>query len=156
MLSFGINSRLDSLQAVVGNRLIGEARSITEQRIANAAFFDDAFAGFGDRVQVPPRRPGVKHVYHLYMIRVQQRDELLRYLIAHGVEAKVHYPTPVHLQPAARHLGYKEGDMPRCEADCHSIITLPAHQHLTQEEMEYTVEQVYAFYGGGSLREIVA
>ncbi len=143
---FGCNSRLDTLQAVIGNRLIEQVDFITNQRIANARRFDEAFATMGDFIQVPKRRPGVKHVYHLYMIRVKRRDELLVYLQENGVEAKVHYPIPVHLQKAAQHLGYKEGDFPVCEEDCRSIITLPAHQHLTSEEIEYTIRTVRSFY----------
>jgi dTDP-4-amino-4,6-dideoxygalactose transaminase len=63
------------------------------------------------------------------------------------VDAKIHYPIPVHLQKAARHLGYKEGDFPVSERDARCILTLPAHQHLTDEELDYTIDQVRAFYG---------
>jgi dTDP-4-amino-4,6-dideoxygalactose transaminase len=146
---FGVNSRLDTLQAVIGNRLIGQTEWITEQRIAYARQYDEAFADLGDAVRVPVRRPGVKHVYHLYMVRVERRDELLTYLQRQGVEAKVHYPIPVHLQKAASHLGYRAGDFPVSERDAACIVTLPVHQHLTQAEVEYTIEQVRAFYGKG-------
>ena len=144
---FGVNCRLDSLQAVIGNRLIGDTPWITERRIANAKRYDDAFADLAPFVKVPPRRPGVRHVYHLYMLRVQKRDELLAYLQGRGVEARVHYPVPVHLQPAAKHLGYKEGDFPVAEFDSKNIVTLPVHQHLTEEEVAFAIEQVRGFYG---------
>jgi dTDP-4-amino-4,6-dideoxygalactose transaminase len=143
---FGANCRLDSLQAVVGSRLIGETGFITAQRIANARRYDEAFADRTEHIRIPVRRPGVRHVYHLYMIRVERRDDLLAYLNRHGVEAKVHYPIPVHLQPAAQHLGYKAGDFPVSEADSKRIITLPAHQHLTDDEIDYTIETVRSFY----------
>ena len=81
------------------------------------------------------------------MLRVQNRDDLHEYLNQNGVEAKVHYPIPVHLQPAARSLGYKLGDFPVAEEDSRVLITLPAHQHLTSEEIEYTIERVRSFYG---------
>lgn len=144
--NFGCNSRLDSLQAVVGNRLINDVEWITNKRIANAKRYDEAFADIGEFVHVPKRRNGVKHVYHLYIIRVQKRDELLASLNKNGVEAKVHYPIPIHLQKAARHLGYKEGDFPVSEADSRSIITLPAHQHLSGEEIDYVIDSVRRFY----------
>jgi dTDP-4-amino-4,6-dideoxygalactose transaminase len=144
---WGVNSRLDTLQAVVGNRLIGQTAWITSQRIANANRYDEAFADLDDDVRVPRRRPGVKHVYHLYMLRVRRRDELLRYLHDVGIEAKIHYPAPMHLQPAARPLGYKRGDFPVAERDAQCIITLPAHQHLTAAEIDYTIEHVRKFYG---------
>ncbi len=143
---FGINCRMDTLQAIIGNRLIQEVEFITDQRIANAGRYDESFADMEEFIQVSARRPGVRHVFHLYIIRTKHRDELLAYLNAKGVEAKIHYPIPVHLQKAAAHLGYKAGDFPVCEADSRSIITLPVHQHLTQEEIEYTIEQIRAFY----------
>jgi aminotransferase EvaB len=143
---FGGNSRLDSLQAVIGNRLIEQVEWITNQRISNAKRYDEAFADMSEFIRLPRRRPGVRHVYHLYMIRVKRRDELLAHLHRNGVEAKVHYPIPLHLQKAAQHLGYKEGDFPVCEEDSRSIVTLPAHQHLTPEEIDYTIEEVRSFY----------
>lgn len=144
---FGVNCRLDTLQAVIGNRLIEQVGWITERRIANAQKYDAALAGLAPHVRIPVRRAGVKHVYHLYVIRVTRRDELLAFLSERGVEAKIHYPVPVHLQPAARHLGYRPGDFPRSEDDSLNIITLPAHQHLTDEELDSTIAAIAAFYG---------
>ena len=137
---------LDALQAVIGNRLIRDAPAITERRIANAARYDDALANI-DGIEVPARRPGVRHVFHLYMVRAERRDELLRHLNDAGVEARVHYPIPLHLQEAARDLGYGEGDFPRAERDAKSVITLPAHPYLTPNEIEYVIDRVRAFYG---------
>jgi len=142
---FGTNSRLDTLQAVIGNRLLEEVDWITEQRIANAKRYDKAFADLGTQVRVPARRKGVKHVFHLYILRVERRDELHEYLNARGIEAKIHYPIPVHLQQASKDLGYKEGDFPVSEADSRHVLTLPAHQHLSSEEIDYVIENVYAF-----------
>ena len=99
------------------------------------------------QISIPPRLAGVKHVYHLYMLRVQQRDELLAYLGKHGVEAKVHYPIPVHLQPAAAKLGYQRGDFPVAENDGKVLMSLPAHQHLTDAEIDYAIDCVRNFYG---------
>src|SRR5688500_5457675 len=107
---FGHNSRLDSLQAVVGNRLIAQTQFITSQKIANAKRLDDGLADLAEFVEIPPRPANVKHVYHLYIIRVKRRDELLAYLKKNDVDARVHYPIPVHLQKAASHLGYVKGD----------------------------------------------
>jgi aminotransferase EvaB len=143
---FGGNSRLDALQAVVGNRLIGDVGWITERRIANAARLDAGLAGIPG-LEVPTRRPGVRHVFHLYIVRVERRDELRAHLVAQGVEAKVHYPIPVHLQKAAEHLGYARGDFPRAERDADCVLTLPAHQHLTDDEIDWEIEQVRAFFG---------
>ncbi len=144
---FGVNSRLDSLQAVVGNRLIGEVRAITDARIAHARRYDEAFQDLAPHVRVPRRREGVRHVYHLYVIRVERRDALIQFLHGVGVEAKIHYPIPLHLQQAAAYLGYKRGDFPMSETDSRDVITLPAHQHLTRDEVEHVIGQVRRFYG---------
>jgi dTDP-3-amino-2,3,6-trideoxy-4-keto-D-glucose/dTDP-3-amino-3,4,6-trideoxy-alpha-D-glucose/dTDP-2,6-dideoxy-D-kanosamine transaminase len=145
---FGINCRLDTMQAVVANRLFPQLDFITETRIKNAAFYDAAWKDIAEHVQPPTRRPGVKHVYHLYMVRARRRDELLAFLQNRGIEAKVHYPKAIHMQPAAAYLGYKPGDFPKAEADCACIITLPAHQHLTRDELDYTAQSVHDFYRG--------
>jgi dTDP-3-amino-2,3,6-trideoxy-4-keto-D-glucose/dTDP-3-amino-3,4,6-trideoxy-alpha-D-glucose/dTDP-2,6-dideoxy-D-kanosamine transaminase len=150
--SFGVNCRLDTMQAVIGNRLIGEVDMITSRRIAHAARYDEAFADLGHEITVPIRRPGVTHVYHLYIVRARRRDALLRYLQERGVEARVHYPIPVHLQKAAAALGYREGDFPVSERDARAIITLPAHQHLTGEEIEYAIACVRQFCTDGDSR----
>ena len=144
--SFGINCRLDTIQAVIGNRLIGQAERITDKRIANAKQFDMAFNDLQDYINIPIRRPDVRHVYHLYVLRVKNRDDLLDYLNKNGIEAKVHYPIPIHLQKAARNLGFKEGDFPISEQHSKTAITLPAHQHLTENEIAYVIERVKDFY----------
>jgi len=145
---FGINCRLDTVQAVVGNRLIGQTRQITERRIANARRYDESFSDLGEFINIPKRRPGVRHVFHLYVIRVKRRDELLAYLRKNGIDAKIHYPIPVHLQKAAANLGYKAGDFPVAEEHARSAITLPGHQHLTDDEVDYVIQKVRGFYRG--------
>ncbi|MBI4509582.1 MAG: DegT/DnrJ/EryC1/StrS family aminotransferase [Deltaproteobacteria bacterium] len=150
--TFGWNSRLDSLHAVIGNRLIETTEWITKRRIEHAERYDAALAGLPEFIAVPRRRPGVRHVVHLYMVRVKRRDELLKFLQDRGIEAKVHYPIPVHLQEAARALGYKEGDFPVAEADCRNIITLPVHQHLGTEQVDHVIARVREFYLRGEGR----
>jgi dTDP-4-amino-4,6-dideoxygalactose transaminase len=140
------NCRLDTLQAVVANRLMDQVHSITERRIANAKRYDEAFADLSDFVRIPRRRPNVKQVYHTYVIRVKDRDKLYKYLNEQGVEAKIHYPIPLHLQKAAAGLGYKEGDFPVCEEDCRTILTLPVHQHLTDAQISYVADRIRKFY----------
>lgn len=143
---FGVNSRLDTIQAVVALRMIDDVASITDQRIANARMLDRAFSELHGCIEVPSRAPNVRHAYHLYMVRAEDRDELLAYCIGNGVEAKVHYPIPLPYQPCCRHLGYKRGDFPQTEKDCASIITFPAHQYLTDSELQYIIDIVKAFY----------
>ena len=146
---FSHNSRLDSLQAVIGNRLIKEVEDITQKRIANARQYDEAFKDLQEHITTPQRRANIQQVYHTYVLRVKNRDGLLSYLIERGIKAKVHYPIPVHLQKAATYLGYKEGDFPLCEEDSRTIISLPVHQHLTAAQMAYVIDSVRGFYQGG-------
>lgn len=150
---FGYNSRLDTIQAIVGNYLIKQADWITNKRIENAKKYDDRLSELEDYIKLPPRRNGVKHVYHLYIFQAKDRDKLLDYLVKSGIEAKIHYPIPLHLQNAAKRFGYKEGDFPICESQCKSIITLPVHQHLREEGINYVVEKIKEFY---SARKVYA
>jgi dTDP-4-amino-4,6-dideoxygalactose transaminase len=98
-------------------------------------------------VRIPPRRAGARHVYLTYVIEARDRDGLLRFLGERGIEAKVHYPVPLHLQPAAKELGYVAGDFPVCERQAREILTLPAHQFLSDEEVDAVIEHVRRFYG---------
>ena len=143
---FGYNSRLDTLQAIVANHLIKNAEAITTARIQNAARLDEGLAPLSGDVTLPPRPKNVRQVYHNYMFQARDRDRLLAYLIDSGVEAKIHYPIPLHLQKAAKHLGYKAGDFPVCERQAGAIITLPVHQHLTADQIAYMIETIKKFY----------
>jgi dTDP-3-amino-2,3,6-trideoxy-4-keto-D-glucose/dTDP-3-amino-3,4,6-trideoxy-alpha-D-glucose/dTDP-2,6-dideoxy-D-kanosamine transaminase len=150
---YGFNSRLDSLQAVIGNRLIDQTSFITSRRIANAQRLDEGLSQVAEYVSVPKRPANVKHVYHLYIVRVKDRDKLLAHLKSNGIDAKIHYPIPMHLQKAAAHLGYKRGDFPQAEFDGANSITLPAHQHLTNAEIDYVIDQIKVFYKKGVMKD---
>ena len=143
----GYNSRLDSIQAIVGNWLIGQVPEITSRRIANAAFYDEALGSLGGSIALPPRSPRTRPVFHLYQIEAKKRDALYQFLQESGIEAKIHYPIPLPLQRGLSHLGYKRGDFPETERQAACVITLPVDQHLSREEMVYVVEKIRQFYG---------
>ncbi len=143
----GYNSRLDTLQAVVGNWLIDQARDITAKRIANAAHYDAAFADIPG-ITLPPRRDNVRGVYHLYIVFAEDRDALFQYCLDHGVEAKIHYPIPLYQQEGLRQFGYRPGDFPVTDAHAAKIITFPADQHLARPELDYVIRTVRDFYQG--------
>jgi dTDP-4-amino-4,6-dideoxygalactose transaminase len=143
---WGHNSRLDTLQALIALRLLPEANKITDSRISNAKVYDEAFKELDEFIHIPERKPGIKQVYHTYVIRVRERDKLFKYLQENGIPVKIHYPIPLHLQEAARSLGYKQGDFPVCEEHCKTIITLPVHQHLTSDQMSFIIEKIHKFY----------
>ena len=86
-------------------------------------------------------------MFHLYVLRAQRRDALMKFLNDAGIEAKVHYPVPVHLQPAAKQLGYAPGSFPVAEEHARVAITLPAHPYLSDAEVDYTIGKVKQFYG---------
>jgi dTDP-4-amino-4,6-dideoxygalactose transaminase len=144
---WGVNSRLDTLQAIVGNHLVDDVMAVTDKRIEHAKRLDAGLSPLAPHVRIPPRRPAVRHVFQIYVVQCERRDALLRFLHERGVEAKIHYPLPLHLQPASRAMGYKEGDFPRAERFAGEILTLPAHQFLTTDEIDYTIAQVREFYG---------
>lgn len=143
---FGYNSRLDALQAVVALRMIDDVTQVTDQRIANAKKIDQGLSDLSEYIEIPYRNPNYRHVFHLYMLRVKERDALLKYCQQRGIEAKIHYPIELHYQQCCEHLGYKKGDFPKAERDSSSIITLPCHQHLTENETNYMIETIRSFY----------
>lgn len=143
----GCNSRLDSVQAVVGNWLIGETARITERRIDNAAYYDAAFAEL-PQIRVPPRRPSTRRVFHLYVVFAEDRDALHAHCLARGVSAKIHYPVPIYRQPALAHLGHALGDFPTADRHAASVISFPVDQHLTRSQQDQVIDTVRAFYAG--------
>ncbi len=144
---FGYNSRLDSLQAVVGKWMLRQIHDIVAGRIAAAAYYDQGFHEI-PQVRVPARRKETKNVYLLYILFVEDRDALLKHCLARGIEAKVHYPIPLHLQDALRPLGYKAGDFPVAERHCRETISFPVDQHLNRGEQDYVIDTVRDFYSG--------
>ena len=144
--TFGYNSRLDTVQAVVGNCLIDQAPDITAKRIENAQRYDAAWQALEGKVRLPFRRPDVRRVYHLYIIETAQRDELYAHLHEHGISAKIHYPIPLFLQKGLAHLGYRKGDFLETERQARSILTLPVDQHLTQDQQQTVIDTVKAFF----------
>lgn len=143
---WGVNRRLQPVQAVVANRLMDRLEEDLGRRIQNARWMNQALSGLEDMVVTPASRSDGRDVVHLYVLRVQRRDKLRRFLEGKGVECKVHYPVPLHLQPAARELGYKVGDFPECERQAGEILTLPLHHLNTQGELEYMAECIIEFY----------
>ncbi len=141
----GYNSRLDTLQAVVGNWLIPSAKKIANQRIRNANYFDKKLKEIKE-ISIPPRLKNYKIVYHLYIVFAKNRDGLLEYCNKKGIEAKIHYPIPIYRQPALKKLGHKKGDFPITDKHAKSIISFPCDQHLSKKEMNYIIKCVKEFY----------
>ena len=141
----GYNSRLDTIQAVVGNWILPQAQSISNQRILNANYLDSNLSKIKG-IKIPPRPKNFRLVYHLYIIFAEYRDKLLKYCIDKGIEAKVHYPIPMYLQNGVSFLNHKRGDFPVTDDHCKKIITFPCDQHLSSIQLEYICKTVKDFY----------
>jgi dTDP-4-amino-4,6-dideoxygalactose transaminase len=144
----GFNSRLDTLQAVVLAAKLRRLDAWNAARRRAAARYDELLAdadGIGG-IELPRTLPGNEHVYHLYVVRVHgrrrggagstRRDKVLARLQAEGIGAGIHYPSPLHLQGALHHLGYRTGDFPEAERAALEILSLPLYPHLTEAQQE--------------------
>ncbi len=141
----GYNGRLDSIQAgilLVKLKLLSEWN---QQRRERASTYNDLFTAADDCVAIPYEPPSVKSVYHLYVVRNQQRDKLQRYLADVGIGTGIHYPIPLHLQKAYERLGYKAGDFPISESACREILSLPMYPQITIECQSEVTRRVTAF-----------
>jgi dTDP-4-amino-4,6-dideoxygalactose transaminase len=140
---YGTNSRLDELQAAwlrVKLRLL-DARNARRQAIAR--YYDD---WFGPHLQVPTRDPRRVHVYHQYVVRTPQRDALRSHLAKYDIDTGVHYPVPIHRQPAWRTTFGDAPALPRVEQAAGEILSLPVHPDLTDAEVERVAEAVVDFF----------
>jgi len=143
IVMWGHNSRLDALQAAILNVRLEILEEVIEKRRKNVAFYERELK---DLVFCPPEEKGYFNVYQLYVIQCDRRDELQAYLQSSGIETKVHYPVPLHLNPFAEYLGYKKGDFPVTEEQSQRILSLPIHQHVTEEQAKYVVQKIRSFY----------
>ena len=141
----GINSRLDGLQAAILNTKLPHILKWTEQRIANAAKYDEALKDVAEII-TPKVRPNSKHSYHLYVIQCEKREALMRYLKEMGIETAIHYPTILPSLPCYDYLGKKAKDFPVANAMQGKILSLPLYPELTDEQISYVANCVKNFY----------
>jgi dTDP-4-amino-4,6-dideoxygalactose transaminase len=132
----GWNCRMDGIQAAVLSIKLGHLNEANSLRRKHALEYNQAFAGI-DEVLTPLEAKYARHVYHVYAVRVQERDAILRHLQEKGVGCAVHYPVPVHLQGACRNLGYTKGAFPIAENLADEFLSLPMFPELTEEQIEY-------------------
>lgn len=139
----GFNSRLDTLQAVVLSAKLKRLAGWNEARRAAARRYDELLASIPG-VTLPRTAPGNEHIFHLYVVRVPRRDEVLKKLNAAGVGAGIHYPVPVHLQGAFKSLGQGPGSFPVTEKAAAEILSLPMFAEITPDQQSYVAEQLAA------------
>ena len=145
----GINSRLDTLQAIAAWYILQDVENITTKRNHNAAQYREGLAGI-EEVTLPPLDPpgtAVRQAYHTFVILAERRDHLKAWLLERGIQVAIHYPVPVHLQKGYQFLGYRKGDFPNVEYQADHMLTLPIHEYLTEQQIDYVIDQIKSFYG---------
>jgi dTDP-4-amino-4,6-dideoxygalactose transaminase len=141
---YGTNSRLDELHAAMLRVKLRRLDARNRRRAEIAAFYG---ARFGQLVTVPPADPTRVHVYHQYVVRTPAREALRAHLAAHEIETGVHYPVPIHRQPAWRDAFGEPPALPRAERAAAEILSLPVHPDLTDAEVERVADAVVEFFG---------
>lgn len=141
---WGFNSRLDTLQAVMLLEKMAHLETWIARRRAIAAFYRQHLPAALD---VPPELDEGRAVYQTFVVQTDQRERLMRYLAERGVETRIHYAVPLHLQPVGKGLGYREGDFPQTEQLATRILSLPVYPELTPEKMNYVAQCIRSFYG---------
>jgi dTDP-4-amino-4,6-dideoxygalactose transaminase len=139
----GFNRRLDSIQAAVLRVKLRHLDHWNAARRERAQAYQRLLADTGVRIPIPGR--GVEPVWHLFVIRTTRRDDLRDYLSGLGIVAGIHYPIPIHLQPAYQHLGYSRGSFPVTERAAEQILSLPMYPELMISSVEYVAETLRAF-----------
>ena len=138
----GFNYRMDGIQGAILRVKLRHLEAWTGARRARAAEYARAFAGSG--IATPVERPDCRHVYHVYAVRLSQRDSARAALQAAGIQTGVHYPIPIHLQPAHADLGYGRGDFPVSEQAASQVLSLPMFPEMTVEQVEQVAAAVLA------------
>ncbi len=141
----GYNGRLDAIQAIVLSAKLRKLADWNRARRANAQRYDELLSKIPGVAPVE-EAPYSRSVYHLYVILVDRRDELQRFLAEKGIATGLHYPMPLHLQQAYAHLGYKKGDFPVAEKAADRLLSLPMFPELTEEQAEYVVQSIQDFF----------
>jgi len=143
---WGMVSRMDVLQAAVLNYRLDKLPEVIARRRDNAVRYQRLLKH--ERMFVPPCRQDEYNTFHTFVIQADRRDELQVHLRDRGIKTAIHYPRPIHLQPAARSLGYKRGDFPVAERQAARILTLPINQYLTPADIETVAGEVLRFLDG--------
>jgi len=142
----GINSRLDSIQAVVLHAKLKHIDDWNEARNSHALKYNALLDGL-DGVTCPKLRPETFHIFHLYVIRARRRDDLAAFLKTKGVYTGIHYPTALPFMPAYRYLGHRPSDFPAAHECQGEILSLPMYPELTDDQISYVADSIKEFFG---------
>ena len=136
----GVNSRLDEMQAALLRVKLAHLEELTRERQQIAQLYLEGI--HNDKIVLPLTAPGSDHVYHLFVIRTEERDKLQQYLLDNNIHTQIHYPIPPHLAQCYTHLGYKRGDFPITELYANQCLSLPLYNGMTEEEIGYVVDVI--------------
>ena len=142
----GWNSRLDTVQAAILRIKLLHLADWNEARRHHATAYAERLQGLP--LQLPREMPGNRHIYHLYVVLVDNRDPFMDHLASRGVSCGIHYPIPIHLQPAYRDLGYQPGSMPVTESLAPRLVSLPMFPEMTLDQIDYTCDVIRGFFEG--------
>ncbi len=142
----GHNYRLEALQGAILGVKLKHLEAWTAARQKNAPHYAKLLADLPE-ITLPKVRDGAGHVYHLFVIQANKRDELKEFLEKREISTGLHYPVPLHLQPCFRNLGYKEGAFPRSERAAKRILSLPMYPELSGEQIAFVADAIREFYG---------
>ncbi len=140
----GFNGRLDAIQAAVLRIKLKHLQAWNEARQRNARYYNELLSGIPG-ITIPAEADFAKSVYHLYVIHVDKRDALQQHLNQNGIATGLHYPLPLHLQAAYKHLGYSRGDFPAAESSANRLLSLPMFPELTQDQINYIAATIKTF-----------
>ncbi|MFW5781248.1 MAG: DegT/DnrJ/EryC1/StrS family aminotransferase [Bacteroidota bacterium] len=143
----GVNSRLDTIQAAILNVKLKYLDQYNSAR-RKAADYYDKHLGEIDEISIPARSEFSTHIFHQYTIKIKngKRDGLKNYLQEKNIPSMIYYPVPLHLQNGYRYLGYREGDFPVTEGLCKTVLSLPMHTELDENQLKYIVESVKSYF----------
>ncbi len=141
----GINSRLDSIQAAVLNVKLAHIHKWNQKRGHNASLYNKLLKGL-PQVQTPKIRDNATHIFHVYALRVERRDELVKYLNDNAIQTNIHYPTALPFLGAYKYLNHRFEDFPVAADYQHKIISLPMCPELTEEQIHYVADKIVKFY----------
>ncbi|MDI6840171.1 MAG: DegT/DnrJ/EryC1/StrS family aminotransferase [bacterium] len=136
----GYNYRADSIQTAILRVKLKRLEEWNEKRRRNAKLYNTLLED--TTIITPKELQDAKHVYHLYTIRTKHREKLAKWLKSKGIDTAIHYPIPLHLQPAYKYLGYKEGSFTVAEECCTQVLSLPMFAELTEEQIELIVKEI--------------
>lgn len=139
----GVNSRLDEIQAAILNVKLSHYEAIRDERIKIANAYLENISN--SKINLPKIRKGSEPVWHLFVVRTEQREGFQKYLAEKGIGTQVHYPIPPHLSKAYQYLGHKEGSFPITEEYCNHMVSLPLYEGMTEKEVKYVVDTVNSY-----------